>query len=92
MGHTPKTLKDFDKRMKYILDQKGIMDEEGQNKLPQSFLMEMMEINEALMELEFDFDEVKKNEALNNLKNQESSIYSEVEQIIENYDVYKVSV
>ena len=81
-----KTLKDFDKRMKYILDQKGIMDEEGQNKLPQSFLMEMMEINEALMELEFDFDEVKKNEALNNLKNQESSIYSEVEQIIENYD------
>jgi len=80
-----KTLKDFDKRMKYILDQKGIMDEEGQNKLPQSFLMEMMEINEALMELEFDFDEVKKNEALNQLQNQESSIYNEVEKIIENY-------
>ncbi len=80
-----KTLKDFDKRMKYILDQKGIMKEEGQNKLPQSFLMDMMEINEALMELEFDFDEVKKNEALNQLKNQESSIYAEVDAIIENY-------
>ena len=81
-----KTLKDFDKRMKYILDQKGIMNEEGQNKIPQSFLMEMMEINEALMELEFDFDEVKKNESLNQLQNQESSIYSEVEKIIENYE------
>ncbi len=80
-----KTLKDFDKRMKYILDQKGIMKEEGQNKLSQSFLMDMMEINEALMELEFDYDEVKKNEALNNLQNQENSIYSEVDEIIENY-------
>jgi len=80
-----KTLKDFDKRMKYILDQKGIMKEEGQNKIPQSFLMDMMEINEALMELEFDYDEVKKNEALNQLKNQENSIYEEVDKIIENY-------
>ena len=80
-----KTLKDFDKRMKYILDQKGIMNEEGQNKIPQSFLMEMMEINEALMELEFDFDEVKKNESLNQLRSQENSIYAEVEKIIENY-------
>ena len=81
-----KTLKDFDKRMKYILDQKGMMKEEGQNKLPQSFLMDMMEINEALMELEFDYDEVKKNEALNQLKNHENGIYAEVEKIIENYE------
>jgi molecular chaperone HscB len=81
-----KTLKDFDKRMKYILEQKGIMNEEGKNKLPQSFLMDMMEINEALMELEFDYDEAKKNDALNRLENQEHSIYSEVEVIIENYE------
>ena len=80
-----KTLSDFDKRMKYILDQKGIMKAEGQNNLPQSFLMDMMEINEALMELEFDYDEVKKNDALNQLKNQEKNIYSEVDAIIENY-------
>ncbi len=80
-----KTLKDFDKRMKYILEQKGMMKEEGQNKLPKSFLMDMMEINEALMELEFDYDEVKKNDVLNQLENHESGIYAEVENIIENY-------
>ncbi len=86
-----KTLKDFDKRMKYILELKGIMKEEGQNKLPQSFLMDMMEINEALMELEFDYDESKRNDALNHLKNQESSIYAEVDAIIENYQDNKAS-
>lgn len=79
------TLNDFDKRMKYILELKGVMNEEGQNKLPQSFLMDMMEINETLMELEFDYDEAKKNEALYHLENQEKSIFTEVEFILENY-------
>ena len=60
-----KTLSDFDKRMKYILDLKEILAEEGQNQLPQSFLMEMMDINEVLMELEFDFDTQKFEQARN---------------------------
>lgn len=50
------TLSDFDKRMAYILQLKGEL-EEGQNSIPQDFLMEVMDINEALMELEFDYDE-----------------------------------
>ncbi len=50
------TLADFDKRMRYILELNGILEEEGQNQLTQEFLAEMMELNEALMELEFDFD------------------------------------
>lgn len=58
-----KVLSDFDKRMKYILDLKGVLADEGQNNIPQSFLMEMMDINEALMELEFDFD-VQKHETI----------------------------
>ncbi len=85
------TLSDFDKRMKYILEMKGILREEGQNKLPQSFLAEMMDINEALMELEFDFDENKKNDILKQLQNQEDSAYSEVEPIIKNYSDDKAS-
>lgn len=55
-----KTLADFDARMKYILELKGLMPEEGQAALPQEFLMEMMEINEELMELEFDYDEERR--------------------------------
>lgn len=51
-----KTLVDFEKRFAYILEMHGLLDESKNKKaLPQSFLMEMMEVNEALMELELDF-------------------------------------
>ena len=50
-------MRDPDLRMRYILELEGSLGEEGQNQIPQDFLMEMMEINEALMELEFDFEE-----------------------------------
>jgi len=49
------TLNDPDARMRYVLTIKGLIgDEQNLPVLPQDFLMEMMEINEALMELEFD--------------------------------------
>ncbi len=79
-------LSDFDKRMKYILDLKGILGEEGTNSIPQSFLMEMMDINEALMELEFDFDEVKYQQTQSLLETQEHSIFSEIEPLIAVYN------
>lgn len=49
-----KTLSDPDLRMKYILDTLGVLGEEGTNALPQAFLVDMMDINEQLMELQFD--------------------------------------
>jgi molecular chaperone HscB len=56
-----KVLIDFDKRLHYLLTLKGILGEEGKNTIPQDFLMEMMDVNEAVMELQFDFnDEVYK--------------------------------
>ncbi len=81
-----KVLKDFDKRMKYILDIKGIIKEEGKNSLPQMFLMEMMDINEALMELEFDFDENNYNQVKNDLQQLNDTLYKSVQLIIENYN------
>lgn len=49
-------LNDPQKRIHYILSLKGLL-EEGENyKLPQSFLMEMMDVNEALMDLQFEPD------------------------------------
>jgi molecular chaperone HscB len=47
-------LKDEQKRLQYVLTLKGLLTEGENYQLPQSFLMEMMEVNEALMELEFD--------------------------------------
>lgn len=50
------TLLDDDKRLAHLLDLEDKLPEEGQAQLPQAFLMEMMEFNEALMELEFEPD------------------------------------
>lgn len=57
-------LSDSQKRLHYILELKGLLKEGENYVLPQSFLMEMMDINEALMDLQFDPDAVK----LENLK------------------------
>merc|ERR1712127_1087704 len=81
-----KTLSNFDKRMKYILELKEVLGEEGKNKIPQEFLMEMMEINENLMELEFDFDKNNFDRIQNSLKKLESILLEEVNPYIENYN------
>ena len=44
-------LSNFDKRMQYILQEKGVIQEEGKYTLPPDFLMDMMELSEAAMEL-----------------------------------------
>lgn len=49
-------LSDSQKRLHYILEFKGILKEGENYALPQSFLMEMMEVNEALMDLQFEPD------------------------------------
>ena len=80
-----KTLSDFDKRMEYILKEKGVYAEEGQNKVPQDFLMEMMDINEALMELEFDFEMEAYETAKEQTENLDNNIYQEIKSMLENY-------
>lgn len=52
-------LSDPQKRLHYILELKGLLKEGENYVLPQSFLMDMMDINEALMDLQFDPDPVK---------------------------------
>ena len=81
-----KTLSDFDLRMKYVLKIKGILKEEGKNQIPQNFLMEMMDINEELMELEFDFDQATFNKVQAALQGQESDLLQTIQPILKNYD------
>lgn len=50
-----RTLSNPDLRMAYILSRHNLL-EEGKQELPPDFLMEVMELNEQLMELEFDPD------------------------------------
>src|SRR6478735_5057063 len=49
-------LSDPQKRLQYILDIKGLIKEGENYVLPQTFLMTMMDVNEALMEMEFEPD------------------------------------
>ncbi|MBK0402175.1 co-chaperone Hsc20 [Adhaeribacter sp. BT258] len=51
-----KTLSNFESRLAYILEQHNLTGENTKNELPPIFLMEVMELNEKLMELEFEFE------------------------------------
>ena len=83
-----RTLSDFDQRMKYILEEKGLL-VEGQNEIPKNFLLEMMDINEQLMELEFDFDQTIFDAVKQEVESAEKELFDEVEGIIQGYDEEK---
>ena len=68
------TLSNPDKVLAYILELKGEVAEGEKYHLPQDFLLEMMEVNEALMELEFDANEQQINEASDKVKALEDSL------------------
>ena len=80
-----KTLSDGERRMKYVLELTGAMGAEGQNKLPQDFLGDMMDINEAIMELEFDPD----TEAIERIKKEvqdiDNQLVADIKPVLDNY-------
>ena len=77
-----KVIKDRQSRIKYILLLSGITLEEGKQKVPQNFLMEMMDINEGIMEYKMEpTDEGRKN--LNtHLEKLESKIFEQISPFI----------
>ncbi len=73
-----KTLKDPDETIKYVLQLKGLLEEEEKYQLSPDFLMEVMELNEELEEgmtetIQAKIDQLKK------------ELYATVETIITNY-------
>jgi molecular chaperone HscB len=70
-----KTLKSPEATIKYVLQLKGLLQEEEKYQLPPDFLMEVMELNETLPE-----DATQQVEAF------EKEIYTGVKDIIENYN------
>lgn len=81
-----KTLKDFDLRMQYILKQQGVMEEGERYKLSPMFLMEMMELNEQLMELEFEADANSLVKVEDEVKTIENQLFEEVKPIFASFD------
>ncbi len=80
-----KTLSNLDSRIKYVLECKGLMEEGEKYQLPPMFLMEMMEVNEALMELQFESDTQSLDKLTKQVDFIESNLFEEVALIIDNY-------
>jgi len=68
-------LKNEDQTIKYILQLKGLLEEEEKYQLPPAFLMEMMELNEELTA-----------GSANQIQALETSLYEAVSHIIDNYN------
>lgn len=78
-----KTFQQSDDTIKYVLQLKGLLEEEEKYQLPPDFLMEVLEINEKLMDAEDDTElRVSLQSAINNLQ---SEIYEPVKEIVEHY-------
>ena len=67
-------LKNPQKVLQYVLALKEMITEGENYTLPQSFLMEMMDVNEAIMDLQFDFDAAKLAQVNNEIRHIEQSL------------------
>lgn len=81
-----KILKDPDLRMKYILDIKGVLGKEGENSMSQEFLMDMMDINERIMELQFDFDQASFDASKKEIGTFEAALETDIQTHISSYE------
>ncbi len=81
-----KVLSDDDQRLRHLLELKGSLGEEGSNQVPQDFLMEIMEVNEALMELEFEDDPAARQKLEGLIAQLEADLDREVAPVIDHYD------
>jgi molecular chaperone HscB len=70
-----KVLADFDSRLQYMLEAQGLLGDAAKDALPQSFLLEMMDINEALMEVEMGSDSENILALRQNINEIETAIY-----------------
>lgn len=77
-----KTFQNGDDTIKYVLQLKGLLEEEEKYQLPPDFLMEMMELNESLMEV----DDSSLEETETKISQVQKHLYDEVQNIIEYYN------
>lgn len=74
-----------DETIKYVLQLKGLMEEDEKYQLSPDFLMEVMDLNEQLMEAKIDNDATAIANIKSEISNIQSTIYEPVKAIIENY-------
>ncbi len=80
-----KTILNPELRFKHLLRLEGIIQEDTKDEMQQSFLMEMMDFNEAIMELQFDFSKERFEELNSQLAKIKSDKLSDNQAIMESY-------
>jgi molecular chaperone HscB len=78
-----KTFQQADDTIKYVLQLKGLLQEEEKYELPPAFLMEMMEINEELMEAQENPDRLPVPDK--RIAQLQDELYETVKPIVEHY-------
>ncbi len=86
-----KVLADPDLRLRHLLELRGALGEEGTNSVPQAFLLEIMDVNEALMELEFDDDPAARTRIETLVADLEAGLDTEIADLFNQYDDATVS-
>ena len=79
-------LRDPAKILPYVLELKNVITEGENYTLPQSFLMEMMDVNEVIMDLQFDPDAEKLAETKLEIQNIEDSLNKQLTELTEKFD------
>ncbi|UYZ60930.1 iron-sulfur cluster co-chaperone HscB C-terminal domain-containing protein [Hymenobacter latericus] len=79
-----RTLSSYDQRLQYILQRHGLL-EEGKQELPADFLMEVMELNEQLMELEFEPDAEVATRVQTEVNRIENEIETDIGPVLQGY-------
>lgn len=80
-----KTLSNREETIRYVLEQKGLLQAEEPYKLSNDFLMEMMELNEAIADLAFDPSTENRSKIEAQLKTIEDDIYQPVAATVADY-------
>lgn len=81
-----KVLSKLETRIKYVLELKNMISEGERYQLPPMFLMQMMDINENLMELEFEANANKLQEIEQKVKNIAQNLRNEIQATLDNYE------
>ncbi|MBU0696996.1 MAG: Fe-S protein assembly co-chaperone HscB [Bacteroidetes bacterium] len=80
------TLSHIDKLLPYILTLKEVLTEGEKYVLPQDFLMEMMDVNEAIMELEMEEDEEQAKKVLTDVDDFDKSLNAEFQEAVKKFE------
>jgi len=74
-----------DETIKYLLVEKNLMEDEEKYQLDKFFLMNVMELNEALMDAKMEGDETKLETLQSSITQLQQEIYEPIKNIVEHY-------